>query len=100
MKKLLSLLMCLCLILSTFTFVGITASADTQATSGNYTYTVSDGEATIKDCNTSISGDITIPSTLGGYPVISIGNQAFYNCSSLTSVIIPNSVISIGSYAF
>ncbi len=30
----------------------------------------------------------------------SIGNYAFYNCTSLTSVTIPNSVTSIGEYAF
>ncbi len=32
--------------------------------------------------------------------VTSIGNYAFYNCSSLTSVTIPASVTSIGDYAF
>ena len=38
--------------------------------------------------------------TVIGNSVTSIGNYAFYECSSLTSVTIPNSVTSIGSYAF
>ena len=29
-----------------------------------------------------------------------IGDKAFYSCSGLTSVVIPNSVTSIGEYAF
>lgn len=32
--------------------------------------------------------------------VISIGNLAFYNCSSLTKIVISNSVKSIGNEAF
>ena len=34
------------------------------------------------------------------YQVISIGQSAFYNCSGLTSIIIPSSVTSIGTNAF
>ena len=50
------------------------------------------------------SGAVVIPSsvTYDGttYSVTSIGEYAFYECSYLTSVIIPNSVTSIGDYAF
>ena len=49
---------------------------------------------------TTTKGAVSIPTTLGGYSVKSIGNYAFYNCTNITSVIIPNSVTNIGSYAF
>ena len=45
-------------------------------------------------------GAVTIPSTLGGKPVTSIGEAAFSGCTNLTSVTIPDSVTSIGWYAF
>lgn len=76
---------------------GITVGAET---SGYFTYTVSNGEATITDCNMDISGDVTIPENLGRYPVTGIGDYAFYCCRSLKSVKIPESVTSIGRYAF
>ena len=52
------------------------------------------------------SGSIEIPEKVvydydgSEYSVTSIGNNAFYFCNSLTSITIPNSVTSIGSYAF
>ena len=77
----------------------------------------------ITDCDESISGDIVIPGTLGGYPVISIYMDAFSNCTGITGVtilegtnavskgafsgcenlksaVLPNSVELIGDYAF
>ena len=46
-------------------------------------------------CPGGLSGTYAIPDS-----VTSIGNYAFYGCSSLTSIIIPDSVTSIGNRAF
>ena len=46
------------------------------------------------------SGDVTIPSSVNGCSVTSIGNNAFENSQGLTSVTIPSSVTSIGDGAF
>ncbi|MBR5451994.1 MAG: leucine-rich repeat protein [Clostridia bacterium] len=101
MKKILSLILAFLLIMSVVPMgvFTLTASAETY-TDGYYTYTVSNGKATITGCDDSISGDITIPSTLGGYPVTSIGDYAFHNCFYITSVNIPYGVTRIGDAAF
>jgi len=61
------------------------------AVSGNTAYVTSSPGA---------SGAIFINSAYNGYPVTSIGDYAFSDCTNLTSVSIPNSVISIGQQAF
>ncbi len=52
----------------------------------------------------SYKSDVVIPSTVTYnekiYSVTSIGLRAFFDCSSITSIKIPNSVISIGENAF
>lgn len=55
----------------------------------------------------SISGELTIPSTIDGYTVLTIGNTknntnngAFENCPGITGITIPNTVTAIGYRAF
>ncbi len=43
---------------------------------------------------------VVIPANISGMPVISIGTNAFYDDTSLTSVTIPNGVTNISGYAF
>ena len=66
-----------------------------------YTYTVKDdGTAEITGYRTGLQGDIVIPSYVHEYRVTSIGDRTFFNCSNLTSVIIPVGVTSISDHAF
>ena len=60
----------------------------------------SDGTCIVRDCNSSASGSLEIPSEFNGLPVIGIGYSAFHQCWNLTSIIIPDSVTSIGERAF
>lgn len=96
-------------LLAVVLLAGTTAlAAHTEMVDGlEWTYTVCDGEASVgggRDAPLAIPrstvGAITIPSTLGGYPVTAVGPSAFYNCSNLTSVAIAPVVTAVGSNAF
>jgi len=47
-----------------------------------------------------LNAEIMISADLGGHPVKTIGDHAFYDCTSLSSVTIPNSVTTIDDWAF
>ncbi|MDE7397173.1 MAG: leucine-rich repeat protein, partial [Muribaculum sp.] len=94
------------LLLAAMTIFSIPASAF------EYTYKGKTLNYTIKTANTvevatgnkAVSGDLQIPSTVISnnkeYTVASIAKEAFLDCSGLTSVSIPNTVTSIGEFAF
>lgn len=70
------------------------------ATSGKLTYEIENGEAIITDCDSAITGTLTIPAQLGGYTVTTIDSYAFSNCNDLAGVVIPAGVKVIGNSAF
>ena len=66
----------------------------------NLKYEIKDGTVTITGCDKKASGALTIPATIEGKPVTSIGKSAFTVCTGLTSITIGDSVTSIGERAF
>ena len=87
------------------------ASANSFEYEGAYYHIISSTDLTceitykepFKETETYI-GDIVIPETVdyngNVYKVVGIDNYAFYNCSGLTSITIPEGVTSIGYHAF
>ena len=96
---------CLLSIILFIAMTGITipAGAFDFEVDGIY-YNAAGSMATVTYGSSKYTGDIAIPSTVtyngSDFTVMMIGDEAFLNCSSLTSVTIPNSVIAIGTNAF
>jgi hypothetical protein len=67
--------------------------------SGDFGYTTENDKITLVKY-VGPGGDVTIPSEINGQPVARIGNNAFDNCTNVTSVTIPDSIISVGEWAF
>ncbi|MBH54248.1 MAG: hypothetical protein CMI18_07860 [Opitutaceae bacterium] len=66
-------------------------------TSGDWTYTVTDNQATIT-VYSGDGGEVVIPAGMNEIPVVKVGS--FGKNTSVTSVTIPDSVTSIGGRAF
>ena len=67
-------------------------------------YKINGNGATIASCDYQYTGDLIIPDTIIydgiAYTITAIGDGAFFTCGYLTSITIPNSVITIGNSAF
>lgn len=82
------------------------ALADAQFSyTTEYNYTTNNGVITTNGTvtitgYTGTGGTVVIPCVTNGYPVTTIGNLAFVFNTSLTNVVIPNSILSIEDSAF
>ncbi|MBR5496381.1 MAG: leucine-rich repeat protein, partial [Clostridia bacterium] len=102
MKKILrkiTTFVALAVIMCIFAVCFITGTAATEYNSGDWKYTVSNNKATVTGY-TGTATTLNFPTTLGGYPVVSIGKGAFQNNSKITSVNIPEGYTAIGERAF
>ncbi|MDI6914482.1 MAG: cell wall-binding repeat-containing protein [Desulfitobacteriaceae bacterium] len=93
-KKILSLILMACMVLSLLPVAARAAESDFAFDSATGTITKYNGPG----------GDVVIPSTIGGVSVTAIGEKAFYKelftSDTITSVIIPSGVTTIGFGAF
>lgn len=84
-------------------------------TSGDYTYSLDSGNATIIRYNNFTAEEVTVPDTLDGYPVTAVGDFAFSTVSEVGSswgnttvtytynykkITLPEGVKTVGRYAF
>ena len=88
-----------CLFRCGFAILVFNALASSAKAISEFSYTIANGNATITGYK-GVSTTMEIPSSLGGIPVVGIGEDAFQNLTALTSVTIPDSVTSMGNFVF
>ena len=104
-RKIASIVLTVAIVLNGIPANSSVAKAETKTyTNGDYSYTLSEDEegnnvATITRY-TGLATSITVPESLDGYKVISIGNRAFMNDTNLSNLVIQDNIISIGTEAF
>ena len=84
---------------SILVFKNLSISASAEATSNGFVYNISNNQITITGYN-GTSSQISIPSTINGYSVTTIGSRAFEDNTNISNVTIPGSVKVIGAFAF
>lgn len=96
LRRVVSFIIVTAILLGMVPAISLPAGAETY-----YSYRVSPEEgATLTKVPTSVSGDVVLPADVSGYPLVKIAASAFYNCSKITSITIPDTVKEIGVGAF
>ena len=100
--QILSILMSLLVVIGIITVSQGPVLADSSDASTGLKYVISNGKASVTGFSapTGFGGALTIPETLGGASVTGMYAYAFRGCTSLTSVVIPQSMKLIGIMPF
>lgn len=101
MKSILSISF-LVLVLQIFVTHGHAAEYTIPGTNITLEYEISENPLviTITDCNEDAKGDLTIPDTIEGIQVTTLGESAFASCEDISSVVIGGGIVAIGDNAF
>ena len=67
---------------------------------GALSYRVADDHVMITGCDRQAEGELIVPAEISGLPVTAIDRCAFDYCDKLESIVLPDSVTSIGMNAF
>lgn len=97
-KKTASFILAVIMFATSFALVSFAAEDDFEYDYADDTMTevvISKYKGTVPD-----DGVIVIPDTLGGRPVVGIGERAFANLDKLTKIVIPETVVTIDDDAF
>ncbi|MBR6547947.1 MAG: leucine-rich repeat protein [Clostridia bacterium] len=96
MKKSICILLAFVLVVSIFPIV---CGQETDLQDGGFKYQIVNGGAVVTWVATS-DDNVIVPSALGGYPVVAIGEEAIRDHDRLTTITLPDTVIAIGKNAF
>ena len=104
---------CISLILAFVFVIGICASApititanavetSTKTNNEDYLYFIRNDDNTymLYDCDTRASGEVVVPAMYNGLPVTIIDGNVFDDCNNVENIVLPDTIIEIGSTGF
>ena len=67
---------------------------------GQLSYSISNNRVTILDCSSDAEGTIVVPEEIEGVDVTEIEDYAFFDCTKITQVALPQAITNIGEGCF
>ncbi len=92
-------LRCISVILLLCLLPSLAVSAEVKETDGGIFYSVSDGAVTVEGFNAA-GTVMKVPAEIDGLPVRYVADRACYRNAVITKVILPETLLSVGEFAF